>query len=364
MSSITTYPDAFFPVRGGCGRFTLQGSGNEDDNTGYQVFFDGNALTEIEEVGQGTINVSPDRMVDIARLFRPKIPVLGATAAYEDDEAVKEVYIKYGDITYDQDNCTSQVNVNTDSDTRKIVNATVQDWEADIFAANTVEALTYRPLVMNMCRNQYEYISIFSPGGSGTVSVVRIDGNGTETGTVVSLNEGITVIPIGGKNHVGGVSLANIVRVEVRVYTGKTFKYFVKDGCCPPDLGQIVFFEPNGGWAVLKGCPASANIDSSGVEICTEIPCGISGTDRFLYGKQPVSMSGQMNVNIEVEVPPRPDWAFYLSSFKMSRHRYIVRETLTGDQLVKLNIGSGGIRIFEKEKVLKAVVSGTIDWVG
>jgi len=78
-----------------------------------------------------------------------------------------------------------------------------------------------------------------------------------------------------------------------------------------------------------------------------------------------VSISGQLNINIEIEVPPKPEWAYYLSSFKMSRYRYIIQEDRDGnDVLVKLNIGSGGIRIFEKQQVLRAVVSGTIDWVG
>lgn len=364
MSSIISYPADFFPVRGGCGRFHLQGNGDPNSNTGYQVFFDGNPITEIEEVGQGSFAVSPDKIVDLARLFRPKIPDLTATSAYEDDEAVKEVYVKYGDIVYDPDSCMSEANIDSDSDIKKIVNATVQDFEEDVFAGSTVKPLTYRPTVLNMCRDQYDFISIFSPSGSGTVSVVWNFWPTGQGGVVINLNEGITVIPIGGKNMVGSPNIKDVTSIEVRVYTGRTYKYFLKDGCCDSNLSQIVFFEPNGGWAVLKGCPASANVDSSGREICTEVPCGVSGTDRFLYGKQPVSIEGQLNINIEIEVPPKPEWAFWLTSFKMSRYRYIIRKVDGVDMLVKLNIGSGGIRIFEQQRVLKAIISGTIDWIG
>jgi len=355
MATLLSGPDDFNPLRGGGLRWCFQGSGTDGQSTGYQIFFDGAAITEIEEIGQGSFCLRPG--TEFEKLFLPLIPSLTATSPFADTEAVKDAKVDYGDITYDEENCESTANIGSSTPTIKVVNAVIQDWETNLFAGPIGKGLSSRPKTTNIYSNQYNFISVFNEA-AGEATIVKHYIDGSQAITVAATASGITVIPCGPANMVGG-GADGLSWYEIQG-VGPTWCLKVCQ-TRETNMVQILFFEPIGGWSVING----RFIDSSGAggtseRYFTMPPDAPTVAQKLQYGSREVNLTGQIQVSIQLETQPDPEWGTFVAALAASKYKFLIRNTGV-PELMKFNTsGSGGLT--QRGRLNRqAVISGYVE---
>lgn len=269
--TLNASPAAVAPV-GNCLEYELKldsgGVAPEVKSTGYQVYVDGAAVTEVEQIpytGQGEV-------VDVANHVRPylattrKNPATIISGVLDDTFAI-EYYLKYGEITFDASDCTTVQDITTTGATKVAINSAFQ-WheDPDGLAAGDVVILSSRPTTGYYMRGASDWLWIYrKPNATDSVYVYhkQYDNTGTliTSGTLDWVTEGAHILSVGPANMFGLLD-ASAAYYTIEIFNATplnnasrvaTYTFHLLSRCRPNAYNdELYWVEPLGGYAGLR----------------------------------------------------------------------------------------------------------------
>lgn len=372
--SLISQPPAAVAL-GNCMQFGLSlsdgGSGSIVKSTGYQLL-DGsdNELSSVEQIPYtGSLELA-----NVAKLIRDiglvytALPDLSTSSITEDVNAKEDIKLIYGEIQFDSDTCETTQALTNESDPFRVVNAAFQ-WFQDDNLTSLEKVLTNRPLKSYVCKDQYDWLHVWTLSATIDIKVTYYFADGTSafnTGTITTPSNDVYIIPIGPANPTLHVP-SNAVRykIELTNQTPVTFAtyWFIIDGnCCPPGrYDELYFLEPSGGNASIKfdDVQVGGNVTSDRFNQFT--PCYKTETQYGAdYGLNRINAKAFKRFSLSKTTKYVDGIDVFLDGLFSTERAFMRFPYESGDNIAKFIIDDADYQIINNNEDVQITVSGRL----
>lgn len=322
-----------------CIKYTIQlsafGVDPEIKKIAYKIFcIDTQTdLTELQTIAPRDDGGTPAvEMIDIQHILTDELfntpPLANADdSIFAETANKKTIVLQIAEWTFNTDTCETPVlSAFTDSNRLTVINSAVQpQYRYPNFPgpnlptpANSGETviLTSRPEMYNVCRTQFDYISVCEKfGQAGTdVQITFLNAGGASVGgtNLQTVAAQTNVLPIGpAQLNPPAATARMIIAIGDRRFTVNVFD------CCK-EGNDILWLEPSGGWAVRRLCLKNRKVVTKVTEYCLALPCV---TDLQTGGKVQGTPEAYEQFTFEVVGGQNPD--IFLDLFLIPGPKYM-----------------------------------------
>lgn len=328
---------------------------------GYELYVDGAKLAGLEQIpytGQAE-DFNPSEI--LKSQVRATLLGYNTTAPAVDSAAVKQFYLKYGQVEYNEDSCEKLTALGNQSATRYAMNAHFP-WYIDPAGVDggAVVVLTERPSRVQIYAGQRDWLHIWRKSGGVSVRFKGYDTGGNlvlQITRTASYNKQVRIFPIGPGNGFFSPSWsADISYYDIEVHDGIlndpdinaatpedvailpvpeggemgvqaivwTCRFIVakcENQTSPND--EIYFEEPIGGYSGIKFLEVQGRAATTSQRYLKGVPCGVAfpGAGQA-YGQTRYDISSYAGAQMRTEIPYEAGIDRWLHAFFSARNYY------------------------------------------
>lgn len=318
-----------------------------------------NALVGREEnIANAGLPISFDVMrLAKSILYTPRPPLtnFGAAAVFT---ALKEYSLLLGEIitTFDP-TCVTTREGGLSIHSAKLLNAAPQADESTWFGdGSQFRLMTRRPKNKFLCADSFDFIYCYAPGNTS----VRIEAH-NEFGNLfgssnLTVGEGVSRIAFSLQNFSPSSTTdapGSIASLSLIVAGETLARTYFSDCACSAD-GQILYFEPLGGWSVLNlKKDHRATVTNTGKAACYPVSCK---SERRISG-----FSAQQKTTIGNDFYGLHNLPM-LRAFAASPLRYLIKKNFAGVYYLEEFVTEGGeFTVYEQDELITLSITGTTD---
>ncbi|MCA9366759.1 hypothetical protein KC887_00640 [Candidatus Kaiserbacteria bacterium] len=361
------------------------------NSIGYELYVGGEKLAGLEEIGYTGAAEDFNASEILKAQVRATLLDYNATAPTTDNAAVKQFYLRYGQIQFNKDTCDRSTSLGNQSATRYAVSA-VFPWYLDesVIDAGAPVVLSERPARVQIYTGQRDWLHVWRKSGSIAVRFKGYDSNGTlvqQVTRTASLNRQVRIFPIGPGNGFFSPMLSSVSYYDIEVHDsapgdpdinalgqedfaiqpiaegGEVGLNAIVWACrfslascanqsAPND--EIYFEEPIGGYSGIKFLEVQARSSTSSQRYLKGVPCGITSPGRGLdYGVTRYGVESYEGWLMRTEIPYEDGIERWISAFFSAKNHFMKFKLPAGGfTYAKVNLVDGTYNILNNRETI------------